>query len=228
MQYTIPYKIFLLLFFSTSFVVIGCSSTTSNLAEEDNLPYVDPSQIGNVRLALLSKDRESNIVLINQSNTRYLKPQDFVEETDREKVPITALKYQATELHYDNKTVVVIVEDEVMAKLLALFQQYGFDNFAETCSRSQFADSTWPARDTIFAERGSQWQILTRDSKLMNEAQQTTPKSQTYRILKSYIWQAHLTGFRPMQVLYNVQGTQIFQNSQNQLQQDIKNIEKHK
>lgn len=209
-------------------ILSGCATNSEvSQTQEDNLPNIDPTQIGNVRIALVSQERQqTNVVLVNQSNSQYLIAQDFVKEQEGDDIPITALKYRAPELSYDNKTVIVILEDEVMAKLLAIFQKYNFDNFAEPCSRKDFQESNWPARDAIFAERGRDWQILVRDAKLMNEAQMPTPKAQTYRILKSYILQAHLTGFKPMQVLYNTQGSQLFQNSQQQLEQDSRKFQR--
>jgi len=114
----------------------------------------------------------------------------------------------------------------VMAKLMALFQKYSFETFASPCSKQDLLQANWPPRDGIFLEQNQACSILLKEPRSLNPAQQATAKGTTYRILKNYILQAHQTGYSPVQIIYNVDGTQLFQKSQEQLHQDSQKHQK--
>ncbi len=219
-------KFFLYSIVGITIIISLCSCSLQQHNEDDGVPYINPANIGNIRIAILGQEKKSNVVLVNQSNKQYLSLQDFAKEQSRDEVPLSSLKYKSSELSFDTNTVVVIVEDIVMAKLLGLFEKYAFQNFAESCTPRHFSNPQWPERDAIFLEDNGQWSTLLRDEKLTNEARQETQKAQTYRILKSYILQAHATGYNPMQVLYNIDGQKMFQEKQRQLEQSPQNLQR--
>ncbi|NUM34589.1 MAG: hypothetical protein HUU50_08600 [Candidatus Brocadiae bacterium] len=200
------------------FICLSCQSNREKVQDYGDLPHVSPDSIGNVRVGLIGPYKNHNIILVNQSNQTYLQPQDFVETKNRKEVPVNALKYLGDHGSFENNTAIVIVEDDVMAKILGLFIKERFEENAEDISEA-WHQKDWPERDAIFLEQDSSRMALVREEKLV-DGQRPTQKSIAYSRIKYCLIQAQMAGYRPMHVLHNANASDLFKNSQNRLNQD--------
>ena len=208
--------------------LLFCLSCQSNngKSQDYDLPEVSSESVGNTRIGLFGAYKKNNLILVNQSNERYLQPQEFVEIKNRKEIPLTSLKYIRENKPFEDSTAIVILEDDVMAKILAVCLKERLEQNSESVSQEEWNGTNWPERDAIFLEREGQRWVLVREEKLIDSNQRPTQKSKIYSTIKYCILQAQMTGHRPMHVLPNTDGSEIFRSSQNRLNQDKKKWKK--
>ena len=209
-------------FFLLAMISMLLSCQTATNKQNLDLPDVDPNSIGKIRIAIIAANKKGNVLLINQSNTRYLKAQSFAKGQAREKLPLTSLKYQSDHLSCVDNTVVVIVENEVMAKLLALLQRCSYTNYAIPCTKKQISSPDWPEREAIFFDDNGSFSAFIKNAHSLNQAPQASQRYLDYRTLKFYILQAQTTGYKPMHVLLNIDGKKIFRENQKNLEKNYR------
>ncbi len=200
------------------FFCLACQSNREKVEDYGDVPYVSPNSMGDVRVGLFGPYKNHNLILVNQSNQKYLQPQDFAESTNRKEIPLTSLKYLGDHGSFANNTAIVIVEDEVMAKILGIFIKERYEENSEPIAE-EWEREDWPERDAIFLEQGGQRSALVREEKLV-DGKRPTQKSIAYSRIKYCLIQAQMAGYRPMSVLHNANASDLFRKSQNRLDQD--------
>lgn len=186
-------------------LVVVCSCKTSTATTQTDIPQanlitvkeVDKASMGNMRIALLSKLRTSNLVVVNKSNQIYLKARN--PEVVGQQASLQDLDYQSSYFNFHDNTAVVIVEDEIMGALAGLLEKCRFYEYAEPCSEEDLKNSTWPPRDAIFVEKDRQMYALIREEKMLDPSLKS--KVTTYRTVKTNVLlAAQRCGHTPVQV----------------------------
>ena len=211
--------IFLFLFW----MMVGCQSGPSQM--DAGSQQQKSSNIGDIRVAILGKQRKSNLVMVNQSNRRHLFPKEF---SDLKNLTLSDLEYRAPFLSFHDNTSVTMIEDEVMEQLLSLFVQYRFGEYATSCNIEDFKNPRWPERDAIFLEQNGEMLVLVRDEKLVDQDKRVTRPGTAYRTLKYYVLQAQQAGYRPMQVMEGMDGKEFFKKEQKNAREDMQRIKENK
>jgi len=211
-------KVYIFLFL----VMIGCQSGPSQT--DVDLSQGKSSNIGNIRIGILGKHRKSNLLVVNQSNRRHLFPKEFA---DPQKLTLSDLEYRASFLSFHDNTSVTLIEDEVMEQLLSLFVQYRFGEYAVPCKVDDFKNPGWPERDAILLEQNDEMLVLVRDEKLVDHEKKVTKQGTAYRTLKYYVLQAQRAGYRPMQVLDQVDGKEFFKKEQKNAREEMRRVKEN-
>jgi hypothetical protein len=221
-------KMRFLAIFLALWILNGCETANKGVKKQDNpVSEVDPS-VGNIRVAIVGRHKKNNLLLVNQSNRQYLFPKDFAKDADRNKLPLQALEYRAAHLSFHDTTAITIVEDKVMEKLMSLLQEYRFYEYAQSLPAQDIGKPDWPERDSILLEHNNTLHVLTREEKLVDSTKRATKQGETYRIAKGLIRQAEATGYRPLQILQNIDGKNLFKENQQNLERDIQSLQKKK
>lgn len=199
-----------------AFCVLGCASSSADkrpATPPQNVhliavPDIDPASIGNMRIAIVSKRKSTNLLLVHPGNSKYLKPIESGKA--RQDMALHEFDYQAPYLSGYDQTSVVIVDDEVMAKLVALLDHYQFYEYAQSCTAEQVKSADWPERDAIFVDNNDRLAVLMREESLFDASQRPTKQAELYRTLKYNILQAQQLGYRPMQMRKNIDSSRMF------------------
>ena len=193
-------------------IIISClflfsCQTTQNSNLDDAPSKSEIHQVGECRVGILGKNHKNNLILVNESNKKYL---HINKQEDEFGLISTTGNYTAKELSLQDQTSVTIVEDIVMAKVLSLLKSYRFYTFAQSCDISQFQDPQWPVRESLFLEQ-----------KMIDDNKKITDKGKTYRTLKSFILQAQATGRNANITTKQENAEQILRQNQQAIQQNF-------
>ncbi|HON45695.1 MAG: hypothetical protein KBC30_02105 [Planctomycetes bacterium] len=211
-------------------IIISClflfsCQTTQNSNLDDAPSKSEIHQVGECRVGILGKNHKNNLILVNESNKKYL---HINKQEDEFGLISTTGNYTAKELSLQDQTSVTIVEDIVMAKVLSLLKGYRFYTFAQSCDISQFQDPQWPVRESLFLEQNGKCKIFIRDEKMIDDNKKITDKGKTYRTLKSFILQAQATGRNANITTKQENAEQILRQNQQAIQQNFQHWENKK
>lgn len=163
-----------------------------------DVPQIDPETIGDVRVAIVTRHKMSNVILVNRSNRKYLYEEN--QSKPRRETPTSALKYRATLLPFDQRTELSILEDDAMAQILGLLDKCRYYGHAVQCTVEQVGNTEWPTRDTVVVEKNGQIYALTREERQLDVSKHETEANRSYRIIKNNILLMKYYGYRPINI----------------------------